>query len=107
MERNYIVKTLLLSFLTICISCNVKNKKMIQKDRTFTVQVQGKNYDSLFIYSFTKGSYYTLKIAAEKQDSDCWVFTIPDTVYERLIDFEIVPQTFDYKMNTSNRIAFN
>lgn len=107
MERNYIIKILLLSFLAICVSCNVKDKKVIQKERTLTVQMQGKNYDSLFIYSFTKGPYRTLKIAAEKQDSNCWVFTIPYTIYEHLIDFEIVLQTFDYKTNTSSRIAFN
>lgn len=107
MERKYILKFLFLSIFSVCISCNVEGKNEIYGDKTFTVQMKGMNYDSLFIYSFSKGPYYTLKIAGEKQDSNYWKFTIPDTVYEHLIDFEIIPQTFDYKTNTSHRIALN
>lgn len=75
------------------------------QNKVLKMQLQGKNYDSLFIYEF-KNVPHRIKIRGIKQKNYSWYFTIPDSVYNTLPDFVIVPSTFDFKTNTSPRIRF-
>ena len=91
-------------FCLLCISC-LENKQPVPKHK-LTVEIEGIDYDSLFIYRFSPGDFSKLKIAGEKKGKGKWLFSIPDTVYNNLVDFEFVPQTFDYNKSTSYRMVF-
>jgi thiol-disulfide isomerase/thioredoxin len=63
------------------------------------VQLQGKDYDSLFIRD-SRNIPNRTKIKGFKQKDHTWLFFIPDSIYNMLPKFSIVPQPFDPKTHT-------
>lgn len=100
------INSLFVAFFFVLISVSCKEQGKGNGMHSLTVQIEGIDYDSLFIYRFSKGDFEKLKIAGEKQAKGIWNFSIPDTVYDNLVDFELIPQTFDYTTNTSSRMLF-
>lgn len=75
------------------------------QNKVLRIELQGKSYDSLFIDDIREiPNRY--KIKGVKQNTDTWLFTIPDRIYDSLPDFEIRHSAFDFKTNTSSRIRF-
>lgn len=101
MKRNVFFLSL---FCLLCVSCLIDKQSTLE--HKLTVQIEGMDYDSLFIYCFSPGDFYKLKIAGEKRERGKWDFFIYDTIYNNLVDFELIPQTFDYNNNTSYRMVF-
>lgn len=75
------------------------------QDKILKLDVEGAKYDSLFIYDFREVPN-RCKIRGVNQSSNVWIFTIPDSIYRSLPEFEIIPNTFDFETNTSSRIRF-
>lgn len=94
LKKRFIFLLLITSYLSI----NAQN-------RVLRIEMKGKSYDSLFIDDIREiPNRY--RIDGVKQNADTWLFTIPDSVYNSLPDFEIRHSTFDFKTNTSSRIRF-
>lgn len=94
-------------FISLLILCNFTSCETIgNKTHYLNVEINGIDYDSLFIYRFSTDKYMRVKIAGEKQDKGKWIFSIPDSIYGNLVEFELIPQTFDYLTNTSTRMIF-
>lgn len=75
------------------------------QDKVLMLEIEGKKYDSLYIYDFREIPN-RCKIRGVNHSSNIWVFTIPDSIYSSLPEFEIIPNTFDFETNTSSRIRF-
>lgn len=94
LKKLFIIFILIISYLSI----SAQNKVL-------RIELKGKSYDSLFIDDIREiPNRY--KIKGVKQKADTWIFTIPDSIYDSLPEFEIRPSTFDFKTNTSSRIRF-
>ena len=72
-------------FFTSCIT--------FAQNRCFDIQLNGIKYDSLYIWGYNVNKN-KIKIAGEKK-GDFWHFSIPDSVYENLPEFELAPKSFD------------
>lgn len=101
MKYQFIILLLLCSLLLFT-SC----KSNVNSNHTLKVNIKGIDYDSLFIYNFSTDNFLKLKIAGEKKKKGEWLFSISDSIYDNLTEFELIPQTFDYSTNTSTRMIF-
>lgn len=63
------------------------------QNRYLDIQLDGFTYDSLYLYG-NNVNKNKIKIAGEKK-GDFWHFSIPDSVYENLPEFELAPKSFD------------
>lgn len=75
------------------------------QNKILKVEIEGKKYDSLFVYDFRE-VHNRCKIEGVKQTDNTWMFTIPDSIYDLLPEFEIIPKIFDFTNKISSRIRF-
>ncbi len=61
------------------------------QDNIFSVYLEGAGYDSLFLYNFRNESLPVV-IPGIRKNQDCWKFTIPDSTYIYLEDFQLTPK---------------
>lgn len=95
----YFKQILIIILLTFMSSFSAAQDKILRLD------IEGAKYDSLFVYDFREVPN-RCKIRGVNQSSNVWIFTIPDSIYRSLPEFEIIPNTFDFETNTSSRIRF-
>ncbi|MDR2148467.1 MAG: hypothetical protein LBE91_18645, partial [Tannerella sp.] len=92
-----IIKIVALSVLTVA--------SVSSQEKQLTVKLEGMQFDSLFIFGSTNDDE-KIKIAGLNMGEE-WQFTIPDTIYNTLPYFWIIPQTFDYEKKITYSIFFS
>lgn len=99
-----------LQFFILLLLCNIllfaSCESNVNSNHILKVSIKGIDFDSLFIYNFSADNFSKLKIDGEKKEKGEWLFSISDSIYENLSEFELIPQTFDYSTNTSTRMIF-
>lgn len=85
------MKTKLLTTIVLIIISNL----CYAQNKHLDIQLDGVKYDSLYIWGYNVNKN-KIKIAGEK-NGNFWHFSIPDSVYESLPEFELIPKSFDFQ----------